>query len=146
MKNEKPLTTKSTAWDTLKEALSLASNVFTIITVAGLAFAFFQGNLDISHQTIFTNLMTVFVCIFAIVLYKKLQARPWLGILLLYVAMMALLTGFTWLSGILFDFQPDYLGNLLVQTGLFIIIGVISAIGEYFKRRNRHGQEDSERD
>jgi len=134
---------KNETLSTLKEALSLSSKLFTIFTIIGLIIAFLRGNLDISHQEVFNNIVTIFVCVIAVVMSKKLKVATWLYYIISYVVMMSVLMGFMWFQGILFyDFTPNYLGGLLGQSLVFVAIAVASGVGEHFRRKKSDAEQD----
>lgn len=134
---------KNETLSTLKEALSLSSKLFTAFTIMGLIIAFFRGNLDISHQEVFSNIVTIFVCIIAVFMFKKLKIAVWLNYVISYVVIISVLLGFMWLQGILFyDFIPDYLGGLLRQSLIFIAITLAGGVGEYFRRKKTDAEQD----
>ncbi|MCL2575654.1 MAG: hypothetical protein FWE33_04395 [Defluviitaleaceae bacterium] len=126
----------------LKRGFSISSNMFTAFTIANLVFAFFQGELDVSHENILHNLVTIFVAIIAIVFTEKLKVNMWLRLLFAFIVINAILLGFTWLTRQLFRELPPnaYISAFISSSIIFVIVALTSWIAEYFKGRKENAK------
>jgi len=131
-------------FDLLKRAFSVGSKIFVGITVINVIVALFQGTVDANVEGVIDNLMVVFTCVIAFLIFYKTKLPTWLRYLLAYVSVvLIMLVYILFISGAFTgEGNPiESLINVIVFTTIaFVAIDVADRISDRIKAKSNDAE------
>jgi len=114
---------------------------FSVTTIVNSVLAMVQGHTYGTHEHVLTRAAVVLVAVLTIVIATIMKSiNIWLRCLLAYAVAIALIWGYTWLSGQLFTtLHPDAYRDIFISVSLFYVpcaVGYATVITVKEKRKN----------
>ena len=136
------------AFDVAKQAVSLGSKIFLGFTILNIVVSFFQGTADADVVNIAFNLVIIFSCVAANVIFYKTKLSIWLRYLLAYISVLIVMCTYVLVMHTLFeggDLVQHLVNTVIFTTVIFVIIDVVDRVGGFIKKGNNSDSDATDK-
>lgn len=113
----------------------MGAKIFMGFTILDVVVAFFAGTVDADTESIIFNLVIIFACVAANLIFSKTKFATWLRYLLAYMSVLLIMLAYFAIVGAS-GVVATYVNVVIFVTAIFIIIEIVDRIGNHVKKKD----------